>query len=137
MFEKIIQFAGGVESERFVVLPTASLLTLDAEDFCKYLTRYGVAADRSEVLNVNIKNAATATHDQEILEKVRRSGRLFFTGGDRRRLVRLLTKEDGGDTPLLAEIRKVYEHGGVIAGSSAGASAGAQPCWRSQVCMTS
>ena len=30
---------------------------------------------------------------------------------------------DGSDTPLLTEIRKVYQRGGVIAGSSAGASA--------------
>jgi cyanophycinase len=123
VFEKIIEYAGGVEDARFVVLPTASLMTQDAEDFCKYLTRYGVTSDRSEVLNVNVKNAATATHDGAILEKVRRASGVYLAGGDQRRLVKLLTKEDGSDTPLLAEIRNVYERGGVIAGSSAGASA--------------
>ncbi len=123
VFEKIIEYAGGVQSARFVVLPTASLMTHDAEDFSKYLTRYGVTADRSEVLNVNIHNALTTTHDAVILEKVRRASGVYLAGGDQRRLVRLLTKDDGSDTPLLAEIRKVYERGGVIAGSSAGASA--------------
>ena len=123
VFKKIVEYAGGAGAARFVVLPTASLMTQDAEDFCKYLTRYGVSADRSEVLNVNIKNAATATHDVGILEKVRRASGVYLAGGDQRRLVRLLTKMDGSDTPLLAEIRKVYERGGVIAGSSAGASA--------------
>ena len=95
-------------------------MTLDAEDFCKYLTRYGVAADRAEVLNVNIKNAATATYDEGILQKVRRATGVYLAGGDQRRLVRLLTKEDGSDTPLLAEIRNVYERGGVIAGLQRG-----------------
>ncbi len=123
VFEKIIEYAGGVQDARFVVLPTASLMTLDAESFCNYLTRYGVTADRSEVLNVTIHNALTATHDAAILEKVRRASGVYLAGGDQRRLVRLLTQEDGSDTPLLAEIRKVYERGGVIAGSSAGASA--------------
>ncbi|MDX1925540.1 MAG: cyanophycinase [Pirellulaceae bacterium] len=123
VFEKIIEYAGGVGDARFVVLPTASLLTQDAEDFCKYLTRYGVHSDRSEVLNVNVKNAATATHDEAILQKIRRATGVYLAGGDQRRLVKLLTKEDGSDTPLLAEIRNVYERGGVIAGSSAGASA--------------
>ncbi len=123
VFEKIVEYAGGAQKARFVVLPTASLMTQDAEDFCKYLTRYGVSADRSEVLNVNIKNAGTMTRDAGILEKVRRASGVYLTGGDQRRLVRLLTNEDGSDTPLLAEIRKVFERGGVIAGSSAGASA--------------
>jgi cyanophycinase len=123
VFKKIVEFAGGAQIARFVVLPTASLMTRDAEDFCKYLTRYGVTADRSEVLNVNFKNAASATKDVSILEKIRRASGIYLAGGDQRRLVRLLTKEDGSDTPLLAEIRKVYDRGGVIAGSSAGASA--------------
>ncbi len=123
VFEKIIEYAGGAQNARFVVLPTASVMTQDAEDFCHYLTRYGVAADRSEVLHVNLNNAATATREASILEKVRNATGVYLAGGDQRRLVRLLTEEDGSDTPLLAEIRKVHERGGVIAGSSAGASA--------------
>ena len=123
VFEKIVEYAGGAQIARFVVLPSASLMTRDAEDFCTYLTRYGVTADRSEVLNVNFKNAASATNEIGILEKVRRASGVYLAGGDQRRLVRLLTEKDGSDTPLLAEIRKVYERGGVIAGSSAGASA--------------
>ena len=121
VMEKIVEYAGGAQSARFVVLPTASLMTDDAEDFCRFLIRYGVAPDRAEVLNVNLKNAPTATHDARILEKVRSASGVYLAGGDQRRLVRLLTQADGSDTPLLAEIRKVYERGGVIAGSSAGA----------------
>lgn len=123
VFTKIVEYAGGAQTARFVALPTASLMTRDAEGFCNYLTRYGVPDDRSEVLNVSIKNAPTATHDESILEKVRHASGVYLAGGDQRRLVKLLTQADGSDTPLLTEIRKVYERGGVIAGSSAGASA--------------
>ena len=123
VIEKIVEYAGGAQSARFVVLPTASLMTHDAEDFCRFLIRYGVTSDRSEVLNINVDNAASATHDARILEKVRSASGVYLAGGDQRRLVRLLTQENGSDTLLLAEIRNVYERGGVIAGSSAGASA--------------
>ncbi|GBF07958.1 cyanophycinase [Deinococcus aerius] len=43
---------------------------------------------------------------------------VFFTGGDQLRITSQI-----GDTPLEARIRQVYEAGGVIAGTSAGASA--------------
>ena len=115
VIEKIVEYAGGAQSARFVVLPTASLMTHDAEDFCRFLIRYGVTSDRSEVLNINVDNAASATHDARILEKVRSASGVHLAGGDQRRLVRLLTQENGSDTLLLAEIRKVYERGGVIA----------------------
>ncbi len=46
-----------------------------------------------------------------------------MTGGDQVRLVRALTNSDGSDTPLLAAMRRLYKRGGVIAGTSAGASA--------------
>ncbi len=123
VFEKLVEFAGGAEAARFVVLPTASVSTVDSYDVCKYLTTYGVSAERSEVLLVTQQNAATSVANEAILAKVRAATGVFLSGGDQRRLVRLLTKADGSDTPLLAEIRNVYARGGVIGGTSAGASA--------------
>jgi cyanophycinase len=43
---------------------------------------------------------------------------IFFTGGDQLRITSQV-----GDTPMLAHINQLLEHGGVIAGTSAGASA--------------
>lgn len=123
VFEKLVEYAGGADKARFVVLPTASISTVDSYDVCKYLTTYGVAADRSEVLLVTEQNATTSVADEAILAKVRAASGVFLSGGDQRRLVRLLTNADGSDTPLLSEIRKVYARGGVIGGTSAGASA--------------
>ncbi len=46
-----------------------------------------------------------------------------MNGGDQVRLVQTLTNSDGSDTPLLSAMRRLLERGGLIAGTSAGASA--------------
>ncbi|MCC6508974.1 MAG: cyanophycinase, partial [Pirellulaceae bacterium] len=122
IFKSLIEFAGGTEKARFVVLPTASFSQKDSHLFCEELGAYGLSADRAEVLDVTEQNAAQSTHDPAILEKVRRATGLFISGGDQRRLARALTTRLGGDTPLLAEFRALLSRGGVIGGTSAGAS---------------
>ena len=126
VFQSLVQFAGGPDQARFVILPTASYSQKDSQLFAKELQLHGVAADRVEVLDVTEHNAASATSDPRILDKVRAASGLFLSGGDQRRLVRALVKPDGSDTPLLAEFRKLLERGGVIGGTSAGASAQSQ-----------
>ncbi len=123
IFEKLIHCAGGVEDSRFVILPTASV-SLDAgQNLVKELGLYGIPPGHVKILDVFEHNASIATRDPKILDEVRGATAVFMTGGDQRRLVRLLTNSDGSDTPLLQEIRKVYERRGLIAGTSAGASA--------------
>ena len=56
--------------------------------------------------------------DAESIELIRRSGVVFFTGGDQLRLTNVL-----GGSPMLKAIRSHYANGGVIAGTSAGAVA--------------
>lgn len=126
VFQSLIQFAGGPETARFVILPTASFSPKDSHLFAKELQLYGVTADRLDVLDVTEHNATTSTSDPRILDKVRAASGLFLSGGDQRRLVKALTHKDGSDTPLLAEFRKLLERGGVIGGTSAGASAQSQ-----------
>ena len=126
VFQSLISFAGGPEKARFVILPTASFSPKDSQLFAKELQLYGVTADRVDVLDVSEHNAATSTSDPKILDKVRAASGLFLSGGDQRRLVKALTNKDGSDTPLLAEFRKLLERGGVIGGTSAGASAQSQ-----------
>jgi cyanophycinase len=123
VFEKLIELAGGRAHARFAILPTASINIGDSHEFVKRLELYGIAPEQTDVLDVMEANARVATADPKILEKVRAATCVFLAGGDQRRLVRLLTTSDGGDTPLLSEIRNVLARGGLIAGSSAGASA--------------
>jgi len=46
----------------------------------------------------------------------------FLGGGDQSRLVSCLVEKDGGDSPLLAAMRRAYQRGAVVAGTSAGAA---------------
>lgn len=57
------------------------------------------------------------TKDIEALEAVKGATAVFFTGGDQLKI----TSELGG-TEVLEKIMSIYENGGVIAGTSAGAS---------------
>lgn len=63
-------------------------------------------ADRSESL------------DEEKFSVLKDSAGVFFTGGDQLRISSQI-----GDTPFEAEVKEVYHRGGVVAGTSAGASA--------------
>ncbi len=47
---------------------------------------------------------------------------VWFSGGDQYHTNQCLVRPDGSDTKLLAHLRKIYEDGGVIGGSSAGAA---------------
>lgn len=123
VYRQLIESAGGVAKARFVVLPTASMSARSAHDVCEELALFGLPRDRAEVLDCMEGNAATATSDPANLERIRHATAVFLSGGDQRRLVRLMTKADGSDTPLLSEIRKLRARGGLIAGTSAGASA--------------
>ena len=123
IFEKMVELAGGRERARFVIIPTASISSQGSHEFCRKLSLYGVTSDRAEVLDVMEHNAVAAARDPLNLEKVRQATCVYLAGGDQRRLVRLLAGSDGRETPLLREIRDVFARGGLIAGSSAGASA--------------
>lgn len=123
VYRELIESAGGVSKAKFVVLPTASISARSAHELCEELELFGLPKHQAEVLDCMEGNFARATTDPVNLEKVRRATAVFLSGGDQRRLVRLLTKPDGSDTPLLAEIRNLRARGGLIAGTSAGASA--------------
>lgn len=58
------------------------------------------------------------TQDPEKLRALDGAAGVFFSGGDQLRISSQI-----GDTPIEQRIREIYERGGVIAGTSAGASA--------------
>lgn len=66
-------------------------------------------------LEINERQEATLESKVRILEEA--SG-VFFTGGDQLKITSQI-----GDTPIFERIREIYDDGGVIAGTSAGASA--------------
>jgi cyanophycinase len=69
------------------------------------------------VYNLEIKDREDATRDSKVRILDNAKG-VFFTGGDQMRITSQI-----GDTPIFRRIQEIYNSGGVIAGTSAGASA--------------
>jgi cyanophycinase len=67
-----------------------------------------------EELYVRARSEAT---DEKTLAVLKDAKGFFFTGGDQLRITSQI-----GDTPIFQCVRKIYEAGGLIAGTSAGAS---------------
>ena len=123
IWERIVELAGGDEA-KIAVFPTASGTPRDSgqravEAFEK------LGADAFVVplgmMNVDVDFRQVVV-DEELAEKVRNSTGIFFTGGDQKRITKALRTEDGENTPLLDAVWEVYNNGGVIAGTSAGAA---------------
>jgi cyanophycinase len=62
-------------------------------------------------------NERPETHDPEKLRVFDGASAVFFTGGDQLRISSQI-----GDTPIEACVREIFDRGGLIAGTSAGAS---------------
>lgn len=102
------------EDEILTIVTTATEYPKETgEKYKDVFSRLGV----KNIEVVDIKNRDIA-NDEEICEIIQQSSGVFFTGGDQLRITSIL-----GGTKANHEIKKVYEKGGVIIGTSAGASA--------------
>ncbi len=68
------------------------------------------------VYNLEIADRGDATRESKVRILDDAQG-IFFTGGDQIKITSQI-----GDTPIFSRIREIYEEGGVIAGTSAGAA---------------
>ncbi|MDE5415249.1 cadherin-like beta sandwich domain-containing protein [Alkalihalobacterium chitinilyticum] len=66
-------------------------------------------------------------HDPYFVNLVKSSHAVMLQGGDQVKHARSLLNDDGSPSPLLEAIKYVYENGGVVAGTSAGAHVMSQP----------
>jgi len=71
--------------------------------------------------------AETGIDAAEIVTLIRSCGGFFFTGGQQSRTTGILLKLDGQRTAALEAIWEVYQQGGIIGGSSAGAAIMSDP----------
>jgi cyanophycinase len=71
----------------------------------------------ADTVELYVEDRAEA-HDPEKLSAFDGARAVFFTGGDQLRIASQI-----GETPIEHRVREIYERGGVIAGTSAGASA--------------
>ena len=110
--DRFIKLAGGPDAP-IVVIPTASgAEEINDDRVSRFLTARG-ATDVTVVHTYDSLEADTP----EFVEPIKRASGLWFTGGRQWRIV-----DAYGGTATEDEIRKVLERGGVIGGSSAGAT---------------
>jgi cyanophycinase len=60
--------------------------------------------------------------DAQLAQSIREAGGVYFAGGDQTKITRALLRPDGSRTAVLQAIWDLYQRGGVIAGTSAGAA---------------
>jgi cyanophycinase len=101
------------DDDILTVLTTATESPEQAgRDYIEVFRRIGVK--NVKVLNINTRESA---EDEQNCEIIRDSKCIFMTGGDQLRITSIL-----GGTPACEELRRLYESGGIIMGTSAGAS---------------
>ncbi|HEY1598229.1 MAG TPA: cyanophycinase [Pirellulales bacterium] len=123
IWETVVDLAGG-DSAKIAVFPTASGTPRDSgQRAVATLEKLGAEAFVVPLgmMNVDVDFRKVVV-DEDIVEQVRSSTGVFFTGGDQKRITKALRTEDGKNTPLLDAVWEVYNRGGVIAGTSAGAA---------------
>lgn len=112
ILQQVVKFSDVAEPS-VGVITTASAIPDDV--FAEYkgvFDRLGA----SEVIDIRIRERADAA-DAAIIDKIAQSDIIFISGGDQMRLTSIF-----GGSDALAAIRKRYEEGAVIAGTSAGAA---------------
>jgi cyanophycinase len=111
IMSKIVELSGG-KNAKIVVIPNASSYRLEtAERQVKELLGYGIAG-----ADYILFDRETADNDSNLAKLDGATG-IFFSGGDQS----LLTADMLG-TKLLDKIYELYNNGGVISGTSAGAA---------------
>jgi cyanophycinase len=81
------------------------------ETYSHIFRDFGIKAHK---LELSTRGEALEPSKYEIMKDAEA---VFFTGGDQLKITSQI-----GDTPIFERLRDIYEHGGVIAGTSAGAS---------------
>ncbi|UCH10666.1 MAG: cyanophycinase [Fidelibacterota bacterium] len=111
MMQKIVQLAGA-DSARILIVPNASSDPVGTAEYQRdQFVSYGVT-------DVDFVNLTQETADQDTnLEKLEGVTGIFFSGGVQGRLQQVLH-----GTAFLDRIRTIYQDGGVISGTSAGAA---------------
>ncbi len=123
IWKRIVSLAGGKGASIAVIAAAAASPESSAKRTIEILERYGAkpffvtAAPR-----LPGREFQKDAQDPDIARAVERAGGVFFNGGDQSRITQTLLRPDGQQTALLAAVHQVYERGGVIAGTSAGAA---------------
>lgn len=112
ILRRFVELAGGKEAT-IAVITTATEYPREVGNQYRTLF-YDLGAHRVEALFITKREDAGDLH---LAEQIKQCTGIFFTGGDQLRITSII-----GGSRVDEAIRRAYEHGVVIAGTSAGAS---------------
>ena len=123
VWSRLVQLAGG-KGARYVVFATASgSPDKTAALIVEALTKHGAIAEHIPVsAKLATPDFRVAVADPALIAKVQASTGIFFSGGAQERITEALMLADGKPTPMLQAIWEVFNRGGVVSGTSAGAA---------------
>jgi len=139
VFNQLIELSGGPEKAVFSVIPSASGVAMQTfVYFRSELISYGIKPENIHLIPIamadddSTKDVDESTwknngNDPKLAEIIHKSTCIWFSGGDQLRTMKTLLKPDGSKTVVLEAIWEVYNRGGVIGGTSAGAAIMSEP----------
>lgn len=134
VYNKFIDLAGGKEKAKIAIIPVASgspykYSKMFKEDMINYglnenqiITIPLAVEDDSRSEDIDESKWKDNASSSEVIEMLNGATGVWFVGGDQLRITQTLYNEDGSNTPMLNKIWNIYESGGVIGGTSAGAA---------------
>ncbi len=122
-WDEIVELAGGPGS-KIAVFPTASGDPVQkGGQVITALNKAGADAFLVPVAWKKFpKTPVESVSDPDLVAQVREATGVFLIGGEQDKIVKALFMADGQHTPMLDAMWEVYNRGGVIAGTSAGAA---------------
>ncbi len=124
---KFIELAG--KNPKICVVPTASDDPVDSFNYLKdKFLSLGISTENVVLMPISAKVSNWSDFAGEFqLKYLNGVNAVWFTGGDQYYVLKAFVNADNSDSPCLEKIREIYENGGVIGGTSAGAAIMSDP----------
>lgn len=113
ILRKFVRLMKSDDSKLLVLTTATKEPDIVGENYRDVFNKLGMT--NIDILNINNRDDA---NDEEYVRKIRESEGIFFTGGDQLRITSII-----GGTKACTALFDCYSKGGIIAGTSAGASA--------------
>ncbi|GAB2914905.1 cyanophycinase [Rheinheimera gaetbuli] len=133
VYQRFIALAGGTSVAKVAVIPAASGQPVKYfNQFRDDMLRYGLTPEQVSLLPVAVADDKSTSEQDEshwrlnaqeqvLADQLDSYTAVWFLGGDQLNITGTLL-HDGNETPLLQAVHKLYQRGGVIGGTSAGAA---------------
>lgn len=134
VFNAMLNSVGGADKAKVAIIPAASSKPSKYGTLFKNkMIELGVDSKAIHTLPIAVTDDASTkgidestwhenANDIKLAKQLSDKNLVWFTGGDQTRITRTLVNQDGSDSLVLAQLRRIYLQGGTIGGTSAGAA---------------